>query len=244
MPDDQRQQSIYGDRAELYDLIYHFKDYETETLRVRELLEHEGVDEGAWVTEAACGTGKYLEQLRRWYRVSGFDLSESMLEIARARLPGVPLHRADMSCFELDEPADAIICLFSSIGYLLTDEALDAAAHCFHRALRRGGVLVVEPFVDPDAFEEGRPHIDTYEDDDLKLARSIVTSREGELAILDFHWLVARRGRPVEHFVERHELRLHRRDELERSFRAAGFETRWVEPGLIPQRGLLLGRRP
>lgn len=243
MPVDQHQDSIYGDRADLYDLIYHFKDYEAEALRVRELLEAEGVEKGAWVTEAACGTGKYLEQLRRWYRVSGFDLSQDMLAIARARLPGVPLHRADMSDFELDETTDAIVCLFSSIGYLLTEEALDAAARCFHRALGRGGVLVVEPFVDPDDFEDGRPHIDTYEDNDLKLARAIVTRSLGDRAILDFHWIVARRGEQVEHFVERHELRLHRRDELERSFREAGFETRWVEPGLIPQRGLLVGRK-
>jgi daunosaminyl-N,N-dimethyltransferase/N-dimethyltransferase len=241
--EDALHEAIYGDAAELYDLIYHFKDYEAEALRVRELLEAEGVEEGGWVTEAACGTGKYLGQLRQWYRVSGFDRSEAMLAIARARLPGVPLHRADMTDFELDEPADAIVCLFSSIGYLTTDDALARAARCFSGAIRPGGALIVEPFVDPGDFEDGRPHIDIYEDDDLELARAIVTRRENELAILDFHWLVARRGEPVEHFVERHELRLHGREELTAAFGSAGFAVSWVETGLMPQRDLLIGRK-
>ena len=52
--------SLYGSRADLYDLIYHFKDYAAEAARLRELLE--GVAAGAWITEAACGTGKYLER--------------------------------------------------------------------------------------------------------------------------------------------------------------------------------------
>ncbi|MBW2277309.1 MAG: class I SAM-dependent methyltransferase [Deltaproteobacteria bacterium] len=232
---------VYRERAELYDLIYSAKDYVAEAVRIRELLEDEGIGQGAWITEAACGTGKHLEQLRQWYRVSGFDLAEPMLRIARARLPAVQLFRADMADFEVEEPADGILCLFSSIGYLLSTDALDAAAQCFHRALRTGGVLIVEPFVDPESFEEGRPHLDTYDDDDIKLARTIVTRAEGLSAILDFHWLVARRGEPVEHFVEHHELRLHRRDELEATFEQVGFDTRWVEPGLIPARGLLLG---
>jgi daunosaminyl-N,N-dimethyltransferase/N-dimethyltransferase len=235
--------SLYRSRAELYDLIYHLKDYAAEAARLRELLESEGVAAGAWINEAACGTGKYLDRLRKWYRVSGFDVHDEMLDIARARLPGVPLFRADMTDFTLDEPADALLCLFSSLAYLHTEEQLAAAARSFHRALRHGGALLIEPFVAPDDFEDGRPHLDTYEDDDLKLTRSIVTRSEGRLAVLDFHWLVARRGEPVEHFVERHELKLWARDELERAFGDAGFEVRFEERGLIEGRDLMVCRR-
>ena len=45
-----------------------------------------------------------------------------MLGIARHRLPGVPLHLADMRDFDLPERFDAVTCLFSSIGYLTTDD--------------------------------------------------------------------------------------------------------------------------
>lgn len=243
MPGRQPQETIYYDRAELYDLIYSAKDYAAEALRLRELLEAEGVEEGAWITEAACGTGKYLEQLRRWYRISGFDRSESMLRIARSRLPGVPLFCADMADFAVEEPADAVLCLFSSIAYLLADDDLAAATRCFHRSLRRGGVLIIDPFVEPEAFEDGRPHIDTYEDDDLKLARTIVTRTDGQFAELDFHWLVARRGQPVEHFVEHHRLRLYRHDDIEKELDRAGFEPHRIEPGLTTGRKLIVGQK-
>jgi ubiquinone/menaquinone biosynthesis C-methylase UbiE len=31
----------------------------------------------------ACGTGRYLEELCRWYEVEGIDLSPAMLDLAR-----------------------------------------------------------------------------------------------------------------------------------------------------------------
>ena len=75
-------EGMFGDNAELYDLIYHSKDYEAESRKLYEVLQAEGVPEGATVLEAACGTGAYLEHLRHRYDVSGFDLSPQMVELA------------------------------------------------------------------------------------------------------------------------------------------------------------------
>ena len=43
-------------------------------------------------------------------------------------------------------------------------------------------------------------------------------------AVLDFHWLVVRRDRDVEHFSERHRLRFWTREEMTAAFEEAGFE--------------------
>ena len=102
----------------LYDRIYHWKDYVSEAETVRQALSGLGVTEGARVVEAACGTGSYLEQLRRWYDVSGFDIDASMVALAQGKLPDLTVWQADMVDFDLDEPAAAIVCLFSSIGYV------------------------------------------------------------------------------------------------------------------------------
>ena len=59
--------------------------------------------------EAACGTGSFLEHLKDTYDVSGFDVSEGMVEQTRAKLPGVPVFQADMADFTLDTPVDAVI---------------------------------------------------------------------------------------------------------------------------------------
>ena len=113
-------QGLYGDRARYYDAIYHFKPYGKEAERIHELLRTAGVADGARILEAACGTGTYLTHLIAWYDVAGFDLYPQILEIARAKLPNIHLFEGDMVNFEVEEPFDAILCLFSSIGYVWT----------------------------------------------------------------------------------------------------------------------------
>ena len=130
--------SIYRQRAAYYDPIYHFKDYEGESRRLHRLLSEEGLEDGAQVLEAACGTGSYLVHLARSFSVAGFDLSEELLEIARQKLPDVPLFQANMADFTTKDPSDALLCLFSSVGYLYPEEELRSAASCFARAVRPG----------------------------------------------------------------------------------------------------------
>ena len=50
-------ESLYQDRAELYDRLYTFKDYDGEAERLHTLLQGEGVADGARVFEAACDPG-------------------------------------------------------------------------------------------------------------------------------------------------------------------------------------------
>ena len=235
--------SMYGDRAHLYDLLYHFKDYPAEALALRALLVSEGVAEGGRVLEAACGTGIHLKLLSSHFQVSGFDLNEGMLGVARGRLPEARLWRADMAAFSVDEPQDAIVSLFSSIGYLTDEASLQAAAACFYAALRPGGLLVVEPWLTPEQWREGLPSLQTYDSPSLKLARGTVGSREGDLSVMDMHWLVVQQGRPVEHFVDRHRLWLCPRSQMAAIFEGAGFEVDYLEPGLPKGRGLFVGRR-
>ena len=230
---------LYGERAELYDRIYHFKDYRAGAERVRDFLCEEGVANGARVLETACGTGNFTVHLREWYDVAGSDLSEEMLAIAQTKLGDVPLAVADFCDFEVDEPFDVVLCLFSSIGYAATLADLRSAARSFRGAVRTGGVLVLEPWVLPEDWRgDGEPHLQTYEDDDLKLCRANVSRSEGDISVLDFHWLVVRRGAEVEHFTEQHRLRLHSLEEMTEAFEDAGFDVRFDDEG----RGTFVGR--
>ena len=239
-----QREALYDERADLYDAIYHWKDYAAECERLREVLLAEGVADGARVLEAACGTGSHLEKLRQWYSLSGFDRSPEMLRVASTKLGPEGLFEADMAAFEAPEaPFDAVLCLFSSIGYLLDEQSLQAAARCFAAALRSGGTLVVEPWITPEDFNAGRGAMHTYDSEDLKLCRMALSAVEGEISFFDFHWLVSRPSKPVEHFVERHELRLFTRPQMIQAFEAAGFDVRFESDGLMAGRGLYVGRR-
>lgn len=237
------EERMYGDRAELYDLIYHGKDYDAEVDRLAGILADAGIEPGARILDAACGTGEHLRRLAGRYDLTGLDRSGDMLAIARRKAPDIPLLEADLVDFRVDAPFDAVLCLFSSIGYLLGEERLRAAAACFARATRPGGLLVIEPWIAPGDFRSGQVFLQTHDSDDVKVARAAHSVAEGERSLIRFEWLVARSGQGLEHFGEEHECWLCPRETMRAVFEEEGFRTRFEEEGLMPGRGLLLGTR-
>ena len=235
---------LYTSHAELYDAIYHFKPYEAEAERLHDILERHNVKDGSSVLEAACGTGNYLQHLHIWYRVAGFDRYGEILMVARRKLPQADLFVADMARFSVGHRYDAILCLFSSIGYLLTRDRLEAAAGCFARALRPGGILLVEPFLSPKEYAPGRLVLQSYDGEKLKCTRACIPGLEGDRAMLDYHWLILRSGQTaVEHFVERHELWLCPRELMTKILEQAGFSVSTAAQGLVPNRDLFIAER-
>ena len=118
---------MFSNSARIYDAVYSFKDYGAEAERVHELIQERSPGASS-LLDVACGTGKHLEQFRRWYPdVAGVDLDEGLIDVARDRLDDVPLQLADMTSFDLGRKFDAVTCLFSSIGYVGTVERLASA---------------------------------------------------------------------------------------------------------------------
>jgi SAM-dependent methyltransferase len=111
---------MFDRTAHLYDLLYSFKDYEAESAALVALIRGRNPSASS-LLDVACGTGRHLELLRPAFPdVAGVDLEPGLLEVARARLPEVSLSLADMRTFDLGRAFDAVTCLFSSVGYLMT----------------------------------------------------------------------------------------------------------------------------
>ena len=180
------------------------------------------------------------EELRRWYAVEGLDLDAELIAVARERLGDARLTVADMTSFDLGRRFDAVTCLFSAIGYVGTVEKLGEAIASMAAHLAPGGVLVVEPWLEPDVWIAGQTHLLTVDEPELKLARMTLSGREGKLAIMDFSYLVGTSA-GVEHFTERHEAALFTDDEYRHAFLAAGLAVEHDPEGLIG-RGLYIGR--
>jgi ubiquinone/menaquinone biosynthesis C-methylase UbiE len=232
---------VFEKSAAFYDAIYGFKDYAGEAKKLHALVEARKHSAGRALLDVACGTGAHMVYLRAQYDVEGLDVDEGLLEVARERLPDVTFHRGDMVDFALGREFDVVTCLFSSIGYVRTEARMRKAIANMGRHLRPGGVLVVEPWFEPGVFKAGRVDAMLVEQAELKIARMNTTSVEGELSIVDFHYMV---GTPegIETFTERHELGMFGHEAYTAAFEEAGLDVEHDAEGLTG-RGLYVGRK-
>jgi SAM-dependent methyltransferase len=230
----------YEKAAEFYDAIYSWKDYASEAARLREIISDRAPD-ASTLLDVACGTGKHMELLRRWYSVEGVDLEPGLLAVARERLPGVPLHLGDMRTFNLGRQFDVVTCLFSAIGYMQTVEDLVHALANMGGHLAPRGVMLVEPWLSPEDFEDrhlAEPKVASGPG--WHVVRVNDSRVQGRLSVMRFHYLVSRPGK-VSHMVEVHSPALYTVDEYRAAFSAAGL-TAELDPEGLMGRGLWVAR--
>lgn len=235
---------VYGKSARIYDLLYTgagIKDYSAEAVELHRIIS-QACPSARTLLDVACGTAAHLVHLQRWYAVEGADISPAMLEVAKRRLPGAPLHLADMQRLDLGRTFDAVTCLFSSIGYVTDPSELRSTIGRLAAHVAPGGVLIVDGWIRPDAWNDefqGGP--DIARDETTLLVRLSFSRRTGRTTELDMHHLV-RTSSGVEHFAEQHRLALTPTDEYVSAFEAAGLAAQ-VIPDFMPSRDRIVGTR-
>ena len=100
------------------------------------------------VLEPACGSGRLVaEMARRGWAATGFDLSQPMLDFARARLDrlqlAATLRTARMEAFRFRERFELAHCLVSTFKYLLDEEGARSHLRSVAGALLPGGLYVL-----------------------------------------------------------------------------------------------------
>ena len=208
--------------ARLYDAIYaSVRDYRRDAAELDRLIQERKAG-ARTLLDVACGTGAHLEHLSG-YEIEGLDLDPEMLAVASERLPNVPFHEGDMADFDLGKHFDAVVCMFSSIGYVRTEGRLRSAVASMSRHLEPGGVLVVEPWLSPEVWLGRHVGAVFVDEPELKIARMNIAQRKRNVSIVEFEYLV---GTPdgIERFTERHELGLFTVEQYLEAFRAASLE--------------------
>lgn len=234
----------YQRSAEVYDVFYDtLVDYEANAGKLRDLIRDRTKDPKK-VLEVACGTGAYATWLDEWFDITGLDISPEMLAVARVRLPDSVFVEADMTDFDLGQEFDAVLCLFSSIGYLTSSEQLVSSLAAMARHTAPGGVVVVEPWLTPDAWQEDRNlTVHTAEGDDVTIARVVSWVRSGDIITLNWGFVVGRPGGDVEAYTEEHVTRLFTQQDYLDAFTSAGLKVERDEEGPMG-RGLYIGTKP
>ncbi|CAA9317366.1 MAG: hypothetical protein AVDCRST_MAG68-2729 [uncultured Gemmatimonadetes bacterium] len=202
-----------------------YRDFLTPERTAREVAgirEMVPLEPGAEVLDVACGWGRHsLALAEAGFRVTGMDLSETLLRRARKRAERAALPadflRADMREIPFQGRFDAVLSLFSSLGYFLSDEEDLRVLRGAHDALRPGGFFVLET-MHRDHAVAGYTERDWWETED---GATVWVEREFDaIDGITREWTRWRRGsKSGEKF---HELRIRSATEWSVLLRAAG----------------------
>lgn len=232
---------MYRNLARLYDLIHADKDYRKEASLLHAVAQRVGRSYGRDHLDVGCGTGRHLEQLRRWYSCTGLDKSPAMLGIAGKRLPEVTFVSASMETFSLRKRFDLITLLFGTLGYARTIPRMERTVMNLAYHLKPGGVLLVAPWYTPSAwkgrFISGR----IGQGPGVTVARvTRFSTPRPRISEFETHYLIGTRTQ-IRHVRDSQQLGLFRDEEVQASFTKAGLRSYHMKKFLGSANGLHVG---
>lgn len=228
--------AFQSDYAEYYDMLYKDKNYEIECDFLEQIFNRFSNKRPLTILDVGCGTGGHSILLaKRGYKVTGVDVSEAMVAIARekARREGldIPFHVSPMEAMELHQQFDVVICMFNAINYVVSDQALKRALINIRQHLVPGGLFLFD-------FRNGITSLRSYspvrikwvEDGQWKLLRISETRLDAmeQLFYTTYTCLVFEGDRLVKQFREEHIVRFLFPREVRHYLEESEFELLWM----------------
>lgn len=161
--------------SQYYNLLYKDKDYLSEVNYVEGVIKKYSEIEVKSILDLGCGTGRHdIHFANKGYKVTGIDLSDTMLQIAEKDSPHPNCHylKGDARTLKLHEKFDAIISLFHVASYQTSNEDLKNYFNTAFTHLKPGGIFVFDFWYGPAVLHmkpEYREKV--MEDQNLKIKR-------------------------------------------------------------------------
>ncbi len=131
-----------------YDLLAKFydrlmSDSSIRSKQIMRCIERYGPDASS-LLELGCGTGAVLNGLSAIGSLTGLDISANMLDVARARLPGVEFIQGNISSFELGRRFDVIVCTYDVLNHLAEFNRWISCFACTCKHLTEDGLFIFD----------------------------------------------------------------------------------------------------
>jgi len=157
---DKDERRLYNDLAWTWPIISPAEDYVEESESFSRILKEEAKIEVQSLLHLGCGGGHNDYTFKKHFALTGVDISEEMLELARKLNPEVKYQRGDMRTVRLGEAFDAVVIL-DSINYMSTAEELRSAFVTAYEHLKPGGAFLTHVEVFRDRFEQNKTFVYT-----------------------------------------------------------------------------------
>ena len=132
----------YNDLAWTEPILAPPDKYAEETEPLINAIKEHSAKEVKTLLHLGCGAGGNDYIFKRYYKVTGVDISENMLEIARLLNPEALYLHGDMRTIELGEFFDTVV-VPESIDYMRTENDLYSAMITAQKHLKPGGIFLV-----------------------------------------------------------------------------------------------------
>lgn len=142
-----------------YDQLYADKNYLGECDLIEAAVKRYADNPPSTIIDVGCGTGTHaIELARRGYRVTGVDLSQSMIDHATQKAEVVDRATrptwlcGDARNFDTGETFDLCIMMFAVVGYLITNDDVLACLRNIRRQIKPGGLFVCDFWYGPSVL--------------------------------------------------------------------------------------------
>ena len=155
------QRRLYSDMAWAWPLISQGSNYLQEAeLFARQIRQRARIPVST-LLHLGCGGGHLDLTLRKYFNVSGVDLSQPMLELAGQLNPEVAYYPGDMRTVRLDKTFEAVV-IADSISYMLSEAELSSAFQTAYVHLKPGGVFCTYAGVTRQSFHQNETCVSTH----------------------------------------------------------------------------------
>lgn len=226
---------LFSDYAAYYDLLYEDKPYRAEAGFIANLIDRFSCNATTpkRILDLACGTGRHCFELATMgYEVEGSDISAAMIARAEraARELASPVkffNRSFQEAHLIGKKYDAVLTLFSAIGYLTNHHEIITSLKNIHSLLEPKGLFIFDYWNGNAVVKDYSPlKILQKSSLDRELMRISRTSLDivNQVAIVDFQFICLENGTKQHEFNELHTVRYFYFKEIEAYLDFCGFD--------------------
>ncbi len=183
-----------------------------------------------------CGAGIYDYTFKNYFNVTGVDISNSMLEIARKLNPDVKYIHGDMREIRLKSRFDAVA-IPDSIGYMTTVKDLLKAINVAYNHLNIGGILLIVAHMRENFMENNFVYTGSKNNTKITIFENnyITNKTDYEATIL----YLIRRNKQLETYIDKHTIGLFNSIIWNKLLKEKGFNIKKVRVANIYERFML-----
>jgi SAM-dependent methyltransferase len=146
---------LYHDLSWLWPIISPPEDYIEETEFFSRIIKEMASIDVRTLLHLGCGGGRSDYTFKKHFDVTGVDLSEDMLRLARKLNPGTEYILGDMRSLRLGRTFDSIAAL-DSVNYMKTEGELSQLFQTAYAHLNPGGVFITFAEESFERFKQNR----------------------------------------------------------------------------------------